>query len=103
MPKPKPRAFPDFIDGQESMRSIADALDALRAAGWTHDAPHLRMRIVSLNLAGGDVMHFAAVCLHPDEFDHPVGVRLPTADRFSGRRIESGETETRDIRKLDDA
>jgi hypothetical protein len=103
MPNPNPRAFTDFIDGQESMRSIADALDALRAAGWTHNASHLRMRIVSLNLAGGDVMHFAVVCLHPNELNHPVGVTLPTADRFRGRRIESGETETRDIRELDGA
>jgi len=103
MPKREPRASADFIDGQESMRSVADALNALREAGWIHNGARLQMRIVSLSLAGGDVMHFAVVCLHPDERDHPVGVRLPSADRFKGRRTGSGETETRDIQELDGA
>lgn len=85
------------------MRSVADALNGLREAGWIHNGARLQTRIISLNLAGGDVMHFAIVYLLADELDRPVGVRLPTADRFRGCRIESEETETRDIRDLDGA
>jgi hypothetical protein len=85
------------------MRSVADALDALDHAGWLNKNSCLQLRIASLNLAGGDVMHFALVCVHPFGRDLAAGVRLPAADRFKGRQIESGEIQKRDIRELDRA
>lgn len=85
------------------MRSVADALDALASAGWLNSDSCLQMRIVSLNLAGGDVMHFALVCVYPHVPDLAANIRLHTADRFRGRRIESGKTHTGDIRELDRA
>jgi hypothetical protein len=47
------------------MRSVADALDALASTGWLNSDSCLHVRIVSLNLAGGDAMHFALVCVYP--------------------------------------
>jgi hypothetical protein len=90
------------ISGRRSMRSIADALEALGNGGHLVHGSVLEIRTSPLpSLTHEAPSLVLVVCHHPPE--EPWGVALPTSWEFTGRSLETGTPETFEIARLDRA
>ena len=90
------------IDGRSSMRSIADALEALRAAQCFHEHSLAQIRTQFIRLPTGEVTSIVLVIGPPQGNDQSHGVALPSSAYFKGKG-ESADWEEFQISRLDRA
>lgn len=91
------------IDGRRSMRSIADALEALRKMQLLPEDSSVEIRMYPLPLATAEPPFIVLVVSKASSLDHIRGVALPTSHGFRGRRLGGEATETFAIPLLDRA
>ena len=90
------------IDGRSSMRSIADALEALRAAQLFHERYLAQIRTKFIQLPTGEVTSIVLV-IGPQQGNDPShGVALPSSAYFKGKG-DAGDWEEFQISRLDRA
>lgn len=91
------------INGRRSMRSIADALEALREGDHLVDVSLLEVRTSPLPSRAHHAPSLVLVVCHVAQAQEPWGVALPTAWEFTGKSLETGARETFEITRLDRA
>lgn len=95
--------FPHTIDGRPSMRSIADALEALRQAQRLPEDSVVEIRAGPLPSLTPDPPHIVLVVCRANSLEHTYGVRLPASYDFKARRVGQETTETFKVFLLDRA
>jgi hypothetical protein len=90
------------IDGRSSMRSIADALEALRGAHRLSEDSLAQIRTEPIRLPTGEVTYIILVISPPHDREPALGVALPSSDFFTGRSV-AGASEKFEISRLDRA
>ena len=75
------------IDGRRSMRSIADAIERLRAEHRFSDRSRAQIRTQPIRLPGGEVTSIVLVIGEPRSDEPSCGVALPSSNYFTARRI----------------
>lgn len=91
------------INGRRTMRSIADALEALRGEGLLEDCSHLEIRTSPLPSLTDEAPSLVIVVCHLDPPEKPWGVALPSAWEFRGRAPGESVPEIFDVSRLDRA
>ena len=91
------------ITGEGSMRSIADALEALRGDGRLEDCSFLEIRTGPLPSQAAQAPSLVVVVCHLSLPERPWGVALPSSWEFRGRPLGKGGSETFEISRLDRA
>lgn len=91
------------IDGRRSMRSIADALEALRGDGHLENCCCLEIRTNPLPSQTDEAPSLVIVVCHLNPPGKPRGVALPTSWEFRGRPPRESAPETLEISRLDRA
>lgn len=91
------------IDGRRSMRSISDALEALRGDGRLEDCSFLEIRTNPLPSQTDQAPSLVLVVCHLNPPEKPRGVALPTSWEFRGRPLGESTPETFEILRLDRA
>jgi hypothetical protein len=90
------------IDGRSSMRSIADALEALRGAHRLSEDSLAQIRTEPIRLPTGEVTYIILVISPPHDCEPALGVALPSSDLFTGRSA-SKDSERFETSRLDRA
>jgi hypothetical protein len=91
------------IDGRRSMRSVADALEALRSAGHCRAGSLLEIRTSSLPAKTADAPSIVLVVCRATPSEDAWGVALPTSYEFTARSLGKDTAETFEISLLDRA
>jgi len=91
------------IDGRRSMRSVADALEALRSAQSLSDASSLEIRTSRLPARISIGPSIVLVVCHATPHEEGFGVALPTSYEFTGRRPGKSAPESFEITLLNHA
>ena len=84
------------------MRSIADALEALRGAHRLSEDSLAQIRTEPIRLPTGEVTYIILVISPPHDREPALGVALPSSDFFTGRSV-AGASEKLEISRLDRA
>ena len=90
------------IDGRRSMRSIADAIERLRAERRFSDHSLAQIRTGPIRLPGGEVTSVVLVIGEPRSNEPSCGVALPSSNFFTARR-PGEDPEKIEISRLDRA
>jgi hypothetical protein len=90
------------INGRRSMRSIADAVEALRRSGRLSDGSLAQLRTYAIRLPTGKITHIVIVIGPPREGQPSCGVALPSSNSFKAR-TGAGDLRTFEISRLDRA
>ena len=94
--------LPHTIDGRKSMRSVADALEALhRARRLKNDSP-AQIRVCPIQLPSGHVTYIVIVVSRAFDDEPTWGVALPTSTSFSAK-TSAGDLSTFETSRLDRA
>lgn len=91
------------INGRRSMRSVADALEALLKDGHLVDGSLLELRTSPLPSQTDEAPSLVFVVCHADPSKKSWGVALPTSWEFTGRSLQTGTPGTFEISCLDQA
>ena len=94
--------LPNTINGRGSMRSVADAIEALRKAGRFSEDLVAQIRTQLIRLPTGVVTCIVLVISPPREGEQSWGVALPSSASFKGKR-DAGDLEEFEISRLDRA
>ncbi len=95
--------LPHTIDGRRSMRSIADAMEALRKAQRLPEGTFADIRTCLLHPTAAELPLMVFVVSRASSLEHTWGVALPTSHAFKGRRRPGNAKETFAISLLDRA
>jgi hypothetical protein len=90
------------IDGRSSMRSIADAVEALRAAGRFFPHSLAQVWTGAIRLPNGTITSLVLVVAEAGEGERGCAVALPSSASFTGKRL-GGALEEFEISRLDRA
>jgi hypothetical protein len=96
-------ALPYTIDGRRSMRSIADAIEALRKAQRLPEDSFVEIRTCPLPLATAEPPFIVLVVSRASSLEHIWYVALPSSCAFKGRQLVGEATATFAISLLDRA
>jgi len=90
-------------NGRRSMRSIADALEALRGDGHLENCSRLEIRTNPLPSQTNEAPSLVLVVCHLNSPEEPWGVALPTSWEFRGRPLGKSTPETFEMLRIDRA